>query len=135
MKIAFLLYPTEGVKPDEDLSFWMHHELQKRGKEVYYFEDKHLFWKDGEVQAFLTPAFLDTKRGYLPSPHNTQPTTLASLDCIFIRKEPPFNNAYLYSLQLLDTLKGRVFILNDARGIAMCNEKLFCHFEPFELSS
>lgn len=125
MKISFLLYPTHHVKVDEDSSFWIMLELQKRGHEVSYFESKNLFWAEGSPKAYTSPARLNPRRGYLPSPLSKKPVDLAGLDCIFIRKEPPFDNAYLYALQLLESVKESVFILNDPSGIAISNEKLF----------
>jgi glutathione synthase len=125
LKIAFLLYPTEGVRPDEDSSFWIMRELQKRGHRVFYFESKDLFAREDGVRAHLRAARLDTRRGYLPSPLSPRPERLDAFDCVFIRKEPPFDNEYLYALQLLSLLKGRVFMLNDPAGVAVANEKTF----------
>ncbi len=125
MKIAFLLYPTTKVKINEDSSFWIMKELQARGHKVYYFESRHLFWSEGLPKAFLTPAKLSTVKGYLPSFPDKNTVSLDAMDCIFIRKEPPFDTEYLYALQMLNEIKGKVFILNDPQGIALSNEKLF----------
>lgn len=125
MKIAFLLYPTASVKIQEDSSFWIMHELKKRGHEVFYFESHDLEWSKGSPRARLTSAKLDWKKGYLPSVKRQDLASLTGLDCIFIRKEPPFDTQYLYALQLLETIKHQVFVLNDPAGVAMANEKLF----------
>ncbi len=125
MKIAFLLYPTARVKVDEDSSFWIMLELQRRGHSVSYFESADLSSQNGRISARLTPACLDPQKGYLPSPKSSKNTDLETLDCLFIRKEPPFGTEYLYSLQALETLKSKVFVLNDPAGIALCNEKSF----------
>ncbi len=125
MKIAFLLYPTTSVKIQEDSSFWIMHELKRRGHEVFYFESHDLEWSKRAPRARLTPAKLDVRKGYLPSVKREGLTSLTGLDCIFIRKEPPFDTQYLYALQLLETIKHKVFVLNDPAGIAMANEKLF----------
>lgn len=125
MRISFLLYPTQRVKVNEDSSFWIMLELEKRGHEVFYFESGDLFWEGGSPKAFARRAKLDSKAGYLPSPVMKRPLELSYLDCVFIRKEPPFDNHYLYALQLLEIIKDRVFILNDPAGIAIGNEKLF----------
>ena len=125
MKIAFLLYPTFKVKVDEDTSFWIMHELVSRGHQVSYFESSVLRWAAGRLWAPLVVARLHPQKGFLPSPPPDKATDLASLDVIFIRKEPPFDTEYLYALHLLDLVKARVFILNDPAGIALCNEKLF----------
>jgi glutathione synthase len=124
MKIAFLLYPTQGVKVNEDSSFWMMHELVRRGHHVFYFESRHLIWQNGTPQAFLRAAKLDTKRGYLPTPLSAAPATLSSFDCIFIRKEPPFDAGYVNSLQILSVIRKKTFILNDPVGMLACGEKL-----------
>jgi glutathione synthase len=132
MKIAFLLYPTSEVKVDEDSSFWIMHELLSRGHQVTYFESTELCWETGILRARLTPARLDARKGFLPSILAKKRTDLSTLDAIFIRKEPPFDTEYLYALHLLELLKGKVFVLNDPAGIALCNEKLCTlQFERF----
>ena len=125
MKIAFLLYPTTSVKVDEDSSFWIMHELRLRGHEVCHFESRDLFHAGGRVRAYLTRTKTDAKKGFLPSPKDDQPSALDEFDAVFIRKEPPFDTEYLYALQLLNVLRGRVFVLNDPAGIALCNEKMW----------
>jgi len=125
MKIAFLLYPTTSVKVDEDSSFWIMHELDRRGHEVSHFESKDLFWGGGHVLAVLSSSQTHPRKGFIGTKKHSMSTSLDALDAIFIRKEPPFDNEYLYALQLLSLLDKRVFVLNDPVGIAMCNEKLF----------
>ena len=125
MKIALLLYPTTKVRVDEDSSFWIMHELQKRGHDVRHFESRDLFWEKGSPRAFLTTSRLDTRKGFSAPCRASQASDLSQWDCVFIRKEPPFENDYLYALQLLETIKNRVFVLNDPTGVALCNEKLF----------
>ncbi len=125
MKIGFLLYPTHSVKVDEDSSFWMMLELQRRGHEVVYFESADLYWNKGTAWAQVRKASLDPNKGYLPSPKGSKSLNLRGLDALFIRKEPPFTTEYLHTLQLLEMLKKEVFILNDPAGVALANEKLF----------
>ncbi len=125
MKIAFLLYPTAQVKNNEDSSFWIIHELLRRGHKVFTFESRHLLDGNRGPSAFLSPAKTDLKKGYLPAPSGSAATPLMDLDCIFIRKEPPFEAQYLYALQALNRIKKHVFILNDPAGIALSNEKSF----------
>lgn len=120
-----MLYPTQNVKANEDSSFWIMRELQRRGHEVSYFESEDLLWLEGSPKAYTRPARLSLRKGFIPSPLSKKPSDLAGLDCIFIRKEPPFDNAYLYALQLLESINNKVFVLNDPSGIAISNEKLF----------
>jgi glutathione synthase len=125
MKIAFLLYPTHKIKTDEDTSFWIMHELASRGHHISHFESSDMVFVHGEVKSYLSTSQLDHSRGFVVSKRATIATPLNDMDAIFIRKEPPFNNEYLYALQLLKLLNKDVFVLNDPNAIAMCNEKLF----------
>lgn len=124
MKIAFLLYPTERIRVSEDTSFWIMHELRRRGHRIYHFLSESLIWQGGAVRASLRETKTHPQKGFLASP-SPKLVDLAGMDCIFIRKEPPFDREYLAALQLLDLLKDKVFVLNDPTGIAMAGEKLF----------
>lgn len=120
-----MLYPTDRVRVDEDSSFWMMWELNRRGHEVSYFTSQDMAWSGDSVIARMKPALLHTRRGFLPAATRPRPVDLTSQDCVFIRKEPPFDDEYLYSLQLLELIKHRVFIVNDPAGVALANEKTF----------
>lgn len=129
MKIAFLLYPTDKLRVDEDSSFWIMHELIRRGHQVYHFESRDLFCVNGQAQAIVKRTKVDPRLGFLHTKPIPTPVKLHDFQAIFIRKEPPFNSDYLYTLQILELLKENVFVLNDPSGIAMANEKLFiCQF-------
>lgn len=56
---------------------------------------------------------------------------MARFDLIVIRKEPPFNEAYLSLTYMLETLSNKeVFISNDPRGIRDTNEKMSIYHFP-----
>lgn len=55
-----------------------------------------------------------------------------ALDAVFVRKDPPFDSAYLHLTHQLELVKDRVFVVNDPRGIRDANEKLFAfHFSEW----
>ncbi len=125
MKIGFLLYPVSKVKVTEDTSFWIMHELSSRGHDVFHFESHEMAWRDGAPRARLWKARTHASKGFLTSaPPPPKAANLRALDAVFVRKEPPFDTGYLHALQLLETVKDRVFVINDPAGIAMANEKL-----------
>lgn len=130
MNISFLLYPVDRVKISEDSSFWIQKELQRRGHHVSYFESKDLFCKNNGIFAYARKAKLHPAKGYLPSPRPYKALNLSELDCLFIRKEPPFDESYVYALQILRKLEESVFILNRPSGILSCNEKIATTFFP-----
>jgi len=55
---------------------------------------------------------------------------LVDVDAVFIRKDPPFNDAYLWLTLVLDQLAGSTLVVNDPRGLREANEKLYAHHFP-----
>jgi glutathione synthase len=54
---------------------------------------------------------------------------LADVECVLIRKDPPFDAQYLYVTLMLEKLRGRTLVVNDPRGLRDANEKLYTlHF-------
>ncbi len=54
---------------------------------------------------------------------------IADVEAVFIRKDPPFDQAYLYATLMLERVRGRTVIMNDPRGLRDANEKLYAmHF-------
>src|ERR1019366_4862081 len=57
---------------------------------------------------------------------------LADVECVFIRKDPPFDAEYLYITLMLEKLRGRTLVVNDPRGLRDANEKLYTmHFSDY----
>jgi glutathione synthase len=54
---------------------------------------------------------------------------LAEVDCVLIRKDPPFDAEYLYVTLMLEMVRHRIPVINDPRGLRDANEKLYTlHF-------
>jgi glutathione synthase len=54
---------------------------------------------------------------------------MADVDCVLIRKDPPFDAEYLYVTLMLENVRGRTLVINDPRGLRDANEKLYTlHF-------
>jgi glutathione synthase len=52
---------------------------------------------------------------------------LVDVDAVFIRKDPPFDDAYLWLTLVLDYLEGHTLVVNNPRGLREANEKLYAH--------
>src|SRR5271170_2521623 len=128
MRILFVMDPMDGVLPDRDTTFAFQRAAQHRGHDSLHCEARDLYVVDGEAWA--------TARRLRVSddpPHYaleaTECVRLAEVDCIFIRKDPPFDSEYLHATLLLERLRGRTLIVNDPRGLREANEKLYAlHF-------
>jgi glutathione synthase len=84
--------------------------------------------KEGDVWARARPVRVSDS-----APHfsfgSAEDVQLAGVDCVFIRKDPPFDSAYLHVTLMLEALRGRTLVVNDPRGLRDANEKLYTlHF-------
>lgn len=120
--------PMAGVLPDKDTSFAFQRAAQNRGHECYHCGLPDLRIEEGRVIARAR-----TVKVTDPAPYFThgerEELSLADVDAVFIRKDPPFDAAYMYATLMLELVRDRTVIVNDPRGLRDANEKLYTlHF-------
>lgn len=124
MRFLFVMDPAEKMLPDKDTSFAFMRGARARGHQCWHCLPKDVFSHGADVFADARPITVsDTP------PHTTlgarESFAMADLDAIFIRKDPPFDAAYLYLTQQLDLVTDRTLVLNSPGGIRTANEKLY----------
>src|SRR5262245_34742447 len=130
MRIGVIMDPIESILVDRDTSFALMLAAQTRGHQVFYVA-QHDLWYDGrELRALAHPVTLQRAE---PPEHARLGAELdiavKSLDAVLVRTDPPFDQAYLQTTQLLELVRDDVFLMNDPRGLRDANEKLFAlHF-------
>lgn len=122
LKIGFLMNPLEGWDFDGDTSLSIITECHRRGHSLCFFEARDLQLRPPSVRARVRPCVPDSRTGLATEPPRWM--DLASLDCLFIRKEPPFDFGYLSCTYILDFLQSKTLLINSPRGIRNTNEKL-----------
>jgi len=128
MRFVYVMDPMDRVLPDKDTTFAFLRAAQGRGHENLHCELRDLFVKNGDVYARVRQLTVSDS-----APHTTfgaaEEIRLADAQAVFIRKDPPFDGAYLYTTLLLERVRGRTVIMNDPRGLRDANEKLYAlHF-------
>lgn len=132
MKLVFILDPLESLKIYKDTSIAIMREASKRGHALFISMQHDLFLRGNEAR-LITQAFRFTADGYaLDAAIENIP---ADFDAIFMRKDPPFDNEYLYSTYLLEIAASQgARIFNNPAAIRGWNEKLsvtrFAQFAP-----
>ncbi|MBI3716714.1 MAG: glutathione synthase [Betaproteobacteria bacterium] len=124
MRIAFIVDPLAGLKAYKDSSVFMMREAVKRGHEVHAFEAGALF-SSGAVSADSVELAVheDNDHWYDIKAGGTHPLTF--FDAVLMRKDPPFDQEYLYSTLLLSLAeKQGARIINRAGALRDYNEKL-----------
>ena len=130
LKMGFIVDPIEQFNINTDTTFTFMLESQARGYEVWYFEIKDIFVKDG--RPFCRAKKVKIKRAkdfYKVTSSKT--LSFEDFDVLWMRKDPPFNLDYIYTtyyLSLVDPTK--TFVINDPKGIRESNEKLYTLYFP-----
>ncbi|MEL6359560.1 MAG: glutathione synthase [Pseudomonadota bacterium] len=126
LKIAIQMDPITGVDVDADTSFDFALEAYSRGHEVSVYSPLTVSLDGDRVIARTQKA---TRLERSPGDHVDLDapalTELSSFDAILVRQDPPFDMAYITSVQLLERLPTKTQVLNDPRSIRDAPEKLF----------
>lgn len=107
-KIALQIDPIESLNFDLDSTVLIANELQQRGYELFYFEPADLVWQNNSLHAQATAIKLTPSKYTKLSPSNL--ISLQDFTAIFIRQNPPFNQQYLATTYLLQTLPNCYFM-------------------------
>ena len=126
MRFAFIMDPIQHVLIDKDTTFVFMLEAQSRGHEVWYLEMADLFIERARAMGRARRIELrrELDNHFTFSVEHTGP--LGEFDAIFMRKDPPFDIAYLHATQLLDLAQNEgAVVLNRPAGLRAANEKLY----------
>jgi glutathione synthase len=130
MKLAFILDPLENLKSYKDTSLAIMREANQRGHELFVSMQHDIFLR-GATARINTKKFIFTEKNYLIE--NAIEYAPADFDAIIMRKDPPFDNEYLYSTYLLEVAANQgAKVYNNPSAIRSWNEKLsITHFPQF----
>lgn len=130
IKLGVVMDPIGFIHYKKDSTLAMLLEAEKRGYEIYYFEQADLYLLDGMAYGSGKKLHVhrDEKSWY--SFHGEETILLQELDIILMRKNPPFNEAYIHSTQILEYAeRNGALVVNSPSALRDCNEKLFaCDF-------
>ncbi len=126
MRFAFIMDPIQNILIDKDTTFTFMLESQSRGHEVHYLEMGDLFVRHAKALARMRR--IELRREYRNhfTFHEERTDPLGAFDAVFMRKDPPFDVAYLHATQVLDLAQDDgAFVMNNPAGLRAANEKLY----------
>lgn len=137
-QVAFIADPLSQFNPKNETTLFFMREAARRKAEVYFCEPKDLFIENGQVKAkFLQLRMKAGKDFYQVLSEKV--LNCVQMNVIFLRKDPPFDQAYLEHLQILSLIEDQVRMINRPSGILSSGEKLFplkfAHLGPQTLIS
>ncbi|MBT8450667.1 MAG: glutathione synthase [Deltaproteobacteria bacterium] len=130
MHIVFVMDPVSTVIVDEDTSFALMLEAQARGHRVDHCLASDVGLRGRRVVARVRQATMRIDPDEPIRLAEPEDIDLVDVDAVFIRKDPPFTDAYLWLTLVLDHLEGDTLVVNDPRGLREANEKLYAHHFP-----
>ena len=131
VKLGVLMDPVEKIHFEKDSTIAMLWGAASRGWEIYYFEQGDLFFRDGEVfaHARVMKVTYNKHKWYDFTAEKIIPLT--HLKVILMRKDPPFNQEYIYTTYLLELAeRAGVLVVNKPQGLRDANEKMFTTWFP-----
>ncbi len=130
MRLVFVMDPVSTVIVDEDTSFALMLEAQARGHHVDHCLPQDIGLRGKKVLARVRKATM--RRDPVQPIRLAEPEDidLVDADAVFIRKDPPFTDEYLWLTLVLDHLDGSTLVVNSPRGLREANEKLYAHHFP-----
>ncbi|MCH7950137.1 MAG: glutathione synthase [Candidatus Dadabacteria bacterium] len=130
LKMAFVMDPVGTINTEKDTTFVLMLEAQARGHEVWYLELKDMFVKEAQAFGNATQISLERSEDFYKL-GDTQTLPLESFDAVWMRKDPPVNNDFLYATYILSLIdENKTKVLNNPTGIRESNEKLYSLFFP-----
>lgn len=126
VRLAIVMDPIGQINYKKDSSLAMLWAAQDCGWALSYILPHQLFLKDGEPFAMASPisVFRDPLHWFEAGAADCCP--LASFDVILMRKDPPFDNEYIYNTYILEAAERRgVLVVNKPASLRDCNEKVF----------
>jgi glutathione synthase len=135
MKLAFIIDPIHRLDPCHDTSVALMEAAQILGHEIWITQANLLSVIDGKAwaslqQVELVPVELLEGRWLAVNPwFKLSPsafTALETMDAVFMRTDPPVNDAYLYATYILDYVdQNKTLVINNPAGIRSANEKMY----------
>jgi glutathione synthase len=131
IRLGIVMDPIGAIAFKKDSSLAMLLAAQARGWSLFYMEQQDLYQKASVARARIRPlqVFEDPEHWF--ELQAEQDIALSELDVILMRKDPPFDNEFVYSTYLLEQAEqAGVLVVNRPQSLRDCNEKLFATLFP-----
>jgi glutathione synthase len=125
VKLLFVADPLASFKVYKDSTYAMMAEAERRGHALWACEPRDLLWRDGTVQGQVASIRLTPDAPSWFEATAAEWQDLDRFDAILMRKDPPFDQEYLYATYLLELAeRSGAKVFNQPQALRDFNEKL-----------
>jgi len=126
ISLGVVMDPIADIKFYKDTTLALLLAAQERGWDLHYMEQRDLYLLQGEARANMRNLFVADNGDSWFELGLHEDKKLGDLDVIIMRKDPPFDNEYIYSTYILEAAQNQgALVVNDPRSLRDCNEKIF----------
>lgn len=126
LRIGVVMDPIASIHYKKDTTLALLLAAQERGHELYYMELADLLLDQGKAKAQLRQLKVAADPNAWYSLSEAALRDLADLDVILMRKDPPFDNQYIYATYILEHAEQQgTLVVNKPQSLRDCNEKVF----------
>ncbi|RYY02733.1 MAG: glutathione synthase [Gammaproteobacteria bacterium] len=126
LSVGVVMDPISNIKFHKDTTLALLLAAQARGWSLHYMEQADLYLLQGEARATIRSLTVKNDPDDFFCLGVSEDRPLAELDVVLMRKDPPFDNEFIYSTYILEAAqKQGVLVVNDPRSLRDCNEKVF----------
>ena len=131
LKVGVLMDPIANIAIHKDTTFAILLALQARQHEVYYLEPADIFLRNGKILGSMRRLQVADNPSQWFNLSESEIKPLSVLNVLLMRKDPPFNMAYVYLTYLVELAeKQGLFVVNKPGSLRDANEKLFTGWFP-----
>lgn len=124
--IGIVMDPITGINYEKDSSLAMLWAAKKRGWNLVYMEMGDLFLENGAARARMRSLDVFQNPENFFALGEAVDRNMAELDVILMRKDPPFDNEFLYSTYILERAEAAgTLVVNRPQSLRDFNEKVF----------
>jgi glutathione synthase len=130
IKLGVVMDPIADINYKKDSTLAMLWAAQARDWQLYYMEQQDLYLDQGVAAASMAPLTVFHDPASWFKLDRREDRALADLDVILMRKDPPFDNEFIYSTYIMEEAERRgTLVVNRCQSLRDCNEKVFAtHF-------
>jgi glutathione synthase len=126
IKLAIVMDPIESINFKKDSSLAMLWAAADKNWSLHYLTMADLYLEDGIAKGLSTPLTVSRDPDDFYQLGEPAALPLSDFDVILMRKDPPFDNEYVYGTYLLEKAEqSGSLIVNKPQSLRDCNEKVF----------
>lgn len=131
INIGFVMDPIDTINPQKDSTLAMIRAAIKKGWNIFYMEQKDIFVDNGTAYGIQRELKLCEHQPDWYQLGEKLVAPLSRLNIIMMRKDPPFDNEYIYSTYILELAEREgSLIVNKPQSLRDANEKLYTCLFP-----